>query len=162
VSEVRFSRRAREDLLDIWLYIARQTSQTAADRILDRVEDACRAPARHRELGPARPEIADEARSLVVQRWLALYRLTAAACRSFSSSTAPAISSGSNGRPISATPALATRLIPASRRRARRRRSSEAERRNERVFALRRQREECCLSDGALNHRSLCRVAPEA
>ena len=47
MSEVRFSRRAREDLLDIWLYIARQTSQTAADRILDRVEDACRAPARH-------------------------------------------------------------------------------------------------------------------
>jgi toxin ParE1/3/4 len=77
VSEVRYSRRAREDLLDIWLYIARQNSEAAADRVFDRIEDACRILARHPELGPARPEIADEARSLVVQRWLALYRLTA-------------------------------------------------------------------------------------
>jgi toxin ParE1/3/4 len=77
VSEVRYSRRAREDLLDIWLYIARQTSETAADHVLDRIEDACRTLARHPELGPARPEIADEARSLIIQRWLALYRLTA-------------------------------------------------------------------------------------
>ena len=76
MSEVRYSRRAREDLLDIWLYVARQTSEVAADRILDRIEDACRTLARHPERGPARPEIADEARSLVVQRWLALYRLT--------------------------------------------------------------------------------------
>jgi toxin ParE1/3/4 len=76
VSEVRYSRRAREDLLDIWLYVARQPSEVAADRILDRIEDACRTLARHPELGPARPEIADGARSLIVQRWLALYRLT--------------------------------------------------------------------------------------
>jgi len=76
VSEVRFSRRAREDLLDIWLYIARQNSEAATDRVFDRIEDACRTLARHPELGVARSEIADEARSLVVQRWLALYRLT--------------------------------------------------------------------------------------
>ncbi len=76
MSAVRYSRRAREDLLDIWLHIARQTSESAADHVLDRIEDACRTLARHPELGPARPEIADEARSLVVQRWLALYRLT--------------------------------------------------------------------------------------
>ncbi len=75
MSEVRYSRRAREDLLDIWLYIARQNSDAAADRVLDRIEDACRTLARHPQLGPARPEIADEARSLVIQRWLALYRL---------------------------------------------------------------------------------------
>ena len=76
MSEIRTSRRAREDLLDIWLYVARQNSEAAADRVLDRIEEACRALARHPQLGPARPEIADEARSLVVQRWLALYRLT--------------------------------------------------------------------------------------
>ena len=77
MSEVRFSRRAREDLLDIWLYIARQNSEAAADRVFDRIEEACRTLARQPELGPARPEIADEARSLIIQRWLALYRLTA-------------------------------------------------------------------------------------
>jgi toxin ParE1/3/4 len=76
VSEVRTSRRAREDLLDIWLYISRQNSKAAADRVFDRIEEACRALARHPELGPARPEIADDARSLVIRRWLALYRLT--------------------------------------------------------------------------------------
>jgi toxin ParE1/3/4 len=76
VSEVRYSRRAREDLLDIWLYLARQTSETAADHVLDRIEETCRRLARHPELGPARAEIADEARSLVIQRWLALYRVT--------------------------------------------------------------------------------------
>ena len=62
MSEVRYSRRAREDLLDIWLYGARQTSEVAADRILDRIEDACRTLARHPELSPMRREIADEAR----------------------------------------------------------------------------------------------------
>jgi toxin ParE1/3/4 len=76
VSEVRYSRRAREDLLDIWLYIARQNSEAAADRVFDRIEEGCRALARHPELGPVRSEIADDARSLVIQRWLALYRLT--------------------------------------------------------------------------------------
>ncbi|MGD0562918.1 MAG: type II toxin-antitoxin system RelE/ParE family toxin [Roseiarcus sp.] len=76
MSEVRYSRRAREDLPDIWLYIARQNSEAAADRALDRIEEACRLLARHPQLGPARPEIADEARSLAIQRWLALYRLT--------------------------------------------------------------------------------------
>ena len=76
MSEVRHARRAREDLLDIWLYIARQTSEVAADHVLDRIEETCRRLARHPELGPARPEIADEARSVVIQRWMALYRLT--------------------------------------------------------------------------------------
>lgn len=76
MNEVRFSRRAREDLLDIWLHIARQDSEAAADRVLDRIDEACRMLARHPQLGPARPEIAEEARSLVIQRWLALYRAT--------------------------------------------------------------------------------------
>ena len=77
MSEVRYSRRAREDLLEIWLYVARQNSEVAADHVLDRIEEACRPLARHPQLGRGRPEIADEARSLVVQRWLALYRVTA-------------------------------------------------------------------------------------
>ena len=76
MSEICYSHRAREDLLDIWLHIARQTSETAADHVLDRIEETCRRLARHPELGPVRPQIAEEARSLVIQRWLALYRVT--------------------------------------------------------------------------------------
>jgi toxin ParE1/3/4 len=63
-------------LLDIWLHIARQISEAAVDHVLDRIEEACRRLTRHPELGPARPEIAVEARSLVIQRWLALHRVT--------------------------------------------------------------------------------------
>jgi toxin ParE1/3/4 len=40
VSQVRFTRRARQDLLDIWLYIAPQ-NPVAADRVFDRIEASC-------------------------------------------------------------------------------------------------------------------------
>jgi toxin ParE1/3/4 len=75
VSKVRFTRHAREDLLDIWLYIARQKSEAVADRVYDRIEETCRFLRDHRQLGPARAEIAEDARALVIERWLALYRL---------------------------------------------------------------------------------------
>lgn len=72
---VRFSRRAREDLLDIWTFIAPRDLQ-AADLALDRIAASCGVLADHPRLGRARPEIGDGARTLVVGRWLALYRLT--------------------------------------------------------------------------------------
>ena len=71
---VRFSRRARGDLLKIWAYIA-QTNPSAADRVIDLIESRCALLAAHPHLGPARPEIAADARVLIVQRWLALYKL---------------------------------------------------------------------------------------
>jgi toxin ParE1/3/4 len=74
VSQVRFTRRARQDLLDIWLYIAPQ-NPVAADRVFDRIEESCQLLREHPQLGPVRPEIADDARALVIERWLALYRL---------------------------------------------------------------------------------------
>jgi toxin ParE1/3/4 len=75
VSKVRFTRQARKDLLDIWLYLAPRTSETLADRVYDRIEESCRQLGRQPQLGPARPEIADDARVLIIERWLALYRL---------------------------------------------------------------------------------------
>jgi toxin ParE1/3/4 len=74
VSQVRFTHRARQDLLDIWLYIAPQ-NPVAADRVFDRIEESCQLLKEHPELGRARPEIAGDARALVIDRWLALYRL---------------------------------------------------------------------------------------
>ena len=65
---VRFSNRAREDLLDIWLHITRQNSETGADQTLDRIEERCRQLKDHPQLGPARPEIAESARALIVER----------------------------------------------------------------------------------------------
>lgn len=75
MAKVRYSRLARKDLLDLWQHIELQTSEAAADAICDRIENACQVLTEYPQLGRARPEIADGARSLVVERWLALYRL---------------------------------------------------------------------------------------
>jgi len=74
VGKVRYTHRARADLLDIWIHIARQ-NLPAADQVYDRIEEKCRLLRDHPQLGPARPEVAEGARSLLIERWLALYRL---------------------------------------------------------------------------------------
>jgi toxin ParE1/3/4 len=63
-------------LLDIWLYVARNSSEAVADRVLDSIEQACCSLEQHPRLGRARPEIQSEARSITIERWLALYRVT--------------------------------------------------------------------------------------
>jgi toxin ParE1/3/4 len=62
-------------LFDIWLYVAAHSSERVADRVYDSVEQSCRLLAEHPRLGRARPEIQPEARSIVIERWLALYRI---------------------------------------------------------------------------------------
>jgi toxin ParE1/3/4 len=74
VSRLGFTRRAREDLLDIWLYIEPRNPHVA-DQVYDRIEKRCHLLRDHPQLGPARPEIGEGARVLVIERWLALYRL---------------------------------------------------------------------------------------
>ena len=74
MGQVRYTRRAREDLLDLWAYPAQKDPATA-DRIYDRIEDRCRILRDYPRLGPARPEIAEGARVLVIERWPALYKL---------------------------------------------------------------------------------------
>lgn len=76
MGKIHYTRRAREDLFDIWLYIAPRNSDASADAIYDRIEQSCARLAEHPQLGRARPEIAPDARALVIERWLALYRLT--------------------------------------------------------------------------------------
>lgn len=75
MSAVRFTKRAREDLFDIWLYVAPRNSEAVADEIYDRIEARCHVLRDFPEMGRARPEIAEGARSLVIERWLALYNL---------------------------------------------------------------------------------------
>jgi toxin ParE1/3/4 len=62
-------------LLGIWLYIATRNSEAVADRIYDVIEQSCLRLRDHPQLGRARPEIHLQARSLVIDRWLAIYRL---------------------------------------------------------------------------------------
>jgi toxin ParE1/3/4 len=73
--KLRFARRARQDLLDIWRHVAPRNSEARADEIYDRIEERCRSLEDHPHMGPARPEIGEGARALVIERWLALYRL---------------------------------------------------------------------------------------
>jgi toxin ParE1/3/4 len=71
---VRRTAQAEEDLIDIWLYIA-QDNPGAADRLLDTIEEKCSLLADHPQLGPARPDIAEDCRYLPVGNYLILYRL---------------------------------------------------------------------------------------
>ncbi len=75
MSAARFTKRAREDLFDIWLYIPPRDSEVFADEIYDRIEARCQALRDYPKIGRTRPEIAEGARSLVIERWLALYWL---------------------------------------------------------------------------------------
>jgi len=74
MSFVHYSKRAKQDLLDIWLWIARDNAGLA-DAVLDRIEQRANKLSQHREIGAARPGIGEGARGLVIERWLVLYRL---------------------------------------------------------------------------------------
>ena len=76
MGEVRLSRFAQRDLLEIWFHIAADKGPATADHWIDRIEARCRQLAEFPESGPPRPDIAGDARMLVIVRWLALYEIT--------------------------------------------------------------------------------------
>jgi toxin ParE1/3/4 len=69
LAKIHFTRHAREDLLDIWLFVARRDSEALADANYDRIEAACARLVEHPQLGRARPEIAPDARALCAIDW---------------------------------------------------------------------------------------------
>lgn len=72
---ITFSGQARQDLLDIWLHVAPRNGEAVADRVWNQIESTCRSLGEHPQLGRARPEISEDARSIISERWLVLYRL---------------------------------------------------------------------------------------
>jgi len=64
---------AEDDLTEIWLTIALE-SPRAADRFIDTIGFRIRQLAIFPDSGPARPDIAPEARALTVGKYLVLYR----------------------------------------------------------------------------------------
>ena len=64
---------AEEDLIDIWAYIARD-NPSAADRLLDALDEKSQALARNPQMGMAREDIAPGVRHLPVGNYLILYR----------------------------------------------------------------------------------------
>lgn len=71
---VKFLRQARRDVDDIWDYVAVEDRE-AASRLIDRIYATSRRLADFPESGPARPDIAPDVRSLIVGRYLLLYRV---------------------------------------------------------------------------------------
>ena len=74
MGKVRYTRQACEDLLQIWERIA-SDSPGIADQVYDAIEKRCVSLRNHSRLGRPRPEIGDGARSLVIERWIAFYRI---------------------------------------------------------------------------------------
>lgn len=81
MGQVIYSALARADMRDIWRDIALDGGEALADKKVDRIERRAAMLSRHPLMGPARPEIAEDARSLLVERWLVLYRADAEAVR---------------------------------------------------------------------------------
>jgi len=75
MTRVHFTRAAREDLIAIWTHIAEDNPQ-AADRVLDRLEEAANRLADNPQMGPARDDIRPGLRYLVSGSYLLLYRIT--------------------------------------------------------------------------------------
>ncbi len=65
---------ARQDLKEIWRYIA-QDSPASADRLLDRIDDKCRLLAEYPNIGHNRQELAVGLQSFPVGRYTLFYRL---------------------------------------------------------------------------------------
>ena len=72
--EIFHSSRARQDLKEIWHYIAVENRQ-AATRLLLRIEERVNALAEFPLMGSPRDDIAPGVRALVVGKYLVIYRI---------------------------------------------------------------------------------------
>jgi len=71
---LRFSGQAKEDLIDLWEYIAVH-DELAADRYVDHVFERASELLIHPELGRPRPEVHSGIRSLLCRNHLIFYRI---------------------------------------------------------------------------------------
>ncbi len=72
--KLRFSGQAKEDLIDLWEYIAVH-DELAADRYVDCVFERSGELLVHPELGRPRPKLYSEIRSLLCRNHLIFYRV---------------------------------------------------------------------------------------
>jgi toxin ParE1/3/4 len=73
---IRFTNEAREDLLAIEEYLFEHAGETIARRVIERILARCHQLERLPSLGRSRPEIWPDARALLADPWLIIYRLT--------------------------------------------------------------------------------------
>ena len=73
MAKFRRTAAAENDLLSIWRYIAEDKPQ-AATHLIRTIDEKCALMADNPQLGPARPDIAQELRYFAVGSYLILYR----------------------------------------------------------------------------------------
>jgi toxin ParE1/3/4 len=73
LSRVRFTPEARNDLHEIWDYIARD-SVDAASHFTNTIEEKCRLLSASPEVGRGRPELAADLRSFPVGNYVIFYK----------------------------------------------------------------------------------------
>lgn len=74
MSRTRYLPEAREDLAGIWWYILRESgSVESADRVLDRLDDACQLLGNQPEMGQSRDDLASGIRSFSVGNYAVFY-----------------------------------------------------------------------------------------
>jgi len=81
MASIVYSAMARADITELWTWIAERDGERRAEEIVDRLDVRIRQLADRPDLGPARPEIHPDARSLVCGRWLILYDHTVTTVR---------------------------------------------------------------------------------
>ena len=69
------AQQAKDDLVEIWLYIAADSPSTA-DMFIDYVYEQCKHLCTSPEIGRTRDELLPGMRSLPVKRYLVFYRVT--------------------------------------------------------------------------------------
>jgi len=74
VTQLRISPRAREDLLEIWSYVAEE-SETNADGFIDKIHETMELLAGQPGLGRHREELAPGIQSFPVGRYIIFYRV---------------------------------------------------------------------------------------
>ena len=74
------SNRARQDLIEIWQYVA-QDDPGLADALLDTIDAKCNLLLEHPFLGPGREDIRPGMRYLVVAQYVVLYSVDEDAIR---------------------------------------------------------------------------------
>jgi toxin ParE1/3/4 len=73
--QLKLAQQAKDDLVEIWLYIAAD-SPSAADKFIDHVHEECGKLRSSPEIGRKRDELLPGIRSLPVKRYLVFYRVT--------------------------------------------------------------------------------------
>ena len=76
MATISYSAKARKDLLELWHWYATKGGLTLADAIVDRLQQRIIPLDKFPEMGAPRPDIAANARVLVVHRWLVLYEFS--------------------------------------------------------------------------------------